>query len=378
MNEYSMTTGLDLGDKYSVWVTVDAAGEKIGSGKVRTNKESLCKMLEGQAKRLVVLEAGAHSPWVSETVASLGHEVVVADPRRLPLISQSDRKNDRNDAEWLARLGRADVKLLAPVTHRGGQAQMDLAVLKARDGLVKARTQIVNQVRSLIKLTGERAPKSSPEAFADKVRPLVPAGLRAAVTGLLDVLDELNEQIARYDEQIEWLGKKRYPATDLIREIKGVGPITSLAFVLVLEDPKRFAKSREVGPYLGLTRREDASGESDPSLGITKAGNGYLRRLLVQSAQYILGHHGPDCDLRRWGLKLAGPVDAKGKHNKRQKKRAVVATARKLAVLLHHLWVNGVVYDPFYQEKQQPARKKEPAKKQKKQKKQPPRRREVA
>jgi transposase len=141
---------------------------------------------------------------------------------------------------------------------------------------------------------------------------------------------------------IEQLCQEHYPETHHLRQVSGVGPITALAYVLTLDDPDRFRKSREVAPALGLVPKRDQSGDRDPQLRITKTGDSYLRRLLVGSAQYILGPFGPDCDLRRWGLKLAQ------RGGKNAKKRAVVAVARKLAVLLHHLWVTGEVYDPFY------------------------------
>jgi transposase len=116
-----------------------------------------------------------------------------------------------------------------------------------------------------------------------------------------------------------------------------------VAFLLTIEDPARFAKSREVGPYVGLVPKQDESGESSPQLGITKTGDVMLRRLLVGSAHYILGPFGEDCDLRRQGMKLA----ARG--GKNAKRRAIVAVARKLAVLLHRLWVTGEVYQPLRQ-----------------------------
>ncbi len=119
--------------------------------------------------------------------------------------------------------------------------------------------------------------------------------------------------------------------------------MTALSFVLVLEDSGRIENSRSVGPFLGLTPKRDQSGQTDKQLRITKAGNAYLRRLLVQCAQYILGEFGPDCDLRRFGLKLA---ERGGKNAKR---RAVVAVARKLAVVMHHLWKVGGDYDPLHQ-----------------------------
>ncbi len=124
--------------------------------------------------------------------------------------------------------------------------------------------------------------------------------------------------------------------------ISGVGPLTALAFILTLEDPSRFRKSREVGPALGLVSKRDQSGDRGPQLRITKTGSAYLRRLLVNCAQYILGPFGPDCDLRLWGLRLAERGGANAK------KRAVVAVAWKLAILLHHLWQTGQEYEPCY------------------------------
>ncbi len=153
------------------------------------------------------------------------------------------------------------------------------------------------------------------------------------------MIENMSLQIRRYDDQIKRLGEKKYTQTKLLRQVKGVGPVTSLAFVLTLADPYRFEHSRDVGPYLGLVPLQDESGDSKPQLRITKAGDCYLRRLLVTSAQYILGPFGSDCDLRRKGLDLC----ARGGKNAR--KRAVVAIARRLAVLLHKLWVSGEVYE---------------------------------
>ena len=128
----------------------------------------------------------------------------------------------------------------------------------------------------------------------------------------------------------------------LLKQVKGVGTLIALTFLLTLEDPHRFGKSRDVGGYLGLQPGRRNSGKSEPQLHISKEGDPYLRTLLVQGAQHILGPFGVDCDLRRWGLKLAERGGKSGK------KRAIVATARKLAVLLHHLWVSAEVYEPLH------------------------------
>ena len=275
-------------------------------------------------------------------LTELGHDVLVANARKLRAIYDNPRKGDRADAEILARLARLDPELLSPIHHRSPQAQSDLAVLHSRDALIRSRTLLVNHVRSIVKSTGARLPSCTANYFASKVGPLIPEALQPALLPILETIATLTQQIREYDKLIEQLCMDKYPETKLLRKISGIGPITALAYVLVLEDPKRFTKSRDVGPAIGLVPRRDQSGGHDPQLRITKTGNAFLRRLLVSSAQYILGPFGPDCDLRHWDLKLAE------RGGKNAKKRAVVAVARKLAVLLHHLWKTGEIYDPFY------------------------------
>jgi transposase len=336
-----MTIGLDLGDRYSYFYTLDAAGENIESGRVQTTQGALEKRFRSGEAARVVIEAGTHSPWVSRRLTEWGHEVLVANPRKLALIAQNESKDDPVDAELLARLGRVEPQLLSPIVHRGAEAQADLAVIRARDAVVAARTQLVNHVRGAVKSWGSRVPTCSPRSFAQKVESGLPEPLRAALEPLLQVIGVMTEQIKGYDRQIEEACQEKYPETELLRQVGGVGAVTALAFVLTLEDPHRFGRSRSVGSFLGLRPGRDKSGAQDPELRITKAGDQLLRRLLVGSGQYILGPFGPDCDLRRWGLKLA----SRGRKN--AKKRAVVAVARKLAVLLHRLWAGGEVYEPL-------------------------------
>jgi transposase len=336
-----MTIGLDLGDRYSYFYTLDPAGENIESGRVQTTRSALEKRFRSCETARVVIEAGTHSPWVSRLLAECGHEVLVANPRKLALIAQNESKDDPVDAELLARLGRVEPQLLSPIKHRGAEAQSDLAVIRARDAVVAARTQLVNHVRGAVKSWGERMVSCSTRSFAKKVESQLPEQLRAALEPLLEVIGVMTEQVKGYDHQIEEACREKYPETELLQQVGGVGAVTSLAFVLTLEDPHRFGRSRSVGSFLGLRPGRDKSGAQDPELRITKGGDHLLRRLLVGSAQYILGPFGPDCDLRRWGLKLA----SRGRKN--AKKRAVVAVARKLAVLLHRLWVGGEVYEPL-------------------------------
>jgi transposase len=271
----------------------------------------------------------------------LGHEVIVANARRVRAITESSRKDDRMDAQMLARLARVDPGLLCPIRHRGERAQQHLARIKARAGLVEGRTALVNMARGLTKSSGERLGSCDTDQMGvDKLEGL-PAPMQAVLRPVLEVVEELTEKIQGYDSELVKIARSEYPETALLEQISGVGPLIALTFVLTLEDPQRFPRSREVGCYLGLRPQRRDSGESQPQLRITKEGDVYLRTLLVQAAHCVLGRRGPDTDLKRWGLKLA----ARG--GKNAKKRAIVAVARKLAVLLHCLWVNGEVYEPL-------------------------------
>ena len=289
----------------------------------------------------VAMETGTHSPWVSRLLAALGHEVIVGHAQKVRLITKSRRKDDRLDARTLARLARVDAELLSPVQHRSAQAQLHLAEIRARAGLVSARTALVNAARGLVKSYGERLRKCGTQQFTQEITSGLSAGLREALQPLLREVESLNEGIQEYDRRIEKMAKETYPETALLKQVKGVGDIIATAYVLTVEDPHRFRKSRDAGCFVGLQPGRRNSGDSEPQMRISKEGDEYLRTLLVQGAHYILGRFGEDSDLRRWGLKLA----ARG--GKNGKKRAVVAVARKLAVLLHRLWVSGEAYEPL-------------------------------
>ena len=336
-----LTIGLDLGDRFTEGRVIDETGEVVEAFRVRTTEPALSHRLASFGPSRVVLEVGTHSPWVSRVVASQGHEAIVANPRRVRLIAQNDSKSDGVDAELLARLGRVDAALLKPIVHRGVQAQRDRILMQARDGLVRARTQLINQVRGFAKALGVQLPSSSTEAFPRRVRATVPHDLFPGLATLLDTIEQLTATIRQMDRAVEQLGRDRYPETALLRQVPGVGPITALYYVLTIEDPSRFAKSRSVGAYLGLRPKQRDSGEQQPQLRITKAGDALLRRLLVSAAHYILGPFGSDSDLRRAGLRMAQ------RGGKAAKKRAVVAVARRLAVLLHRLWVTEEAYEPL-------------------------------
>jgi transposase len=337
-NDTTQTIGCDLGDK---WSTVYVL-ESNGTGKrdrIRTTPDAVGQFF-GRPPAHVVIEVGTHSRWVSNQLTQLGHRVTVANPRRVQLISQSNSKSDEADCELLARLGRVDAGLLAPVEHRGRQAHMDLAQLKARDVLVRARTKLVNHVRAVVKASGKRLPATTTEAFARKTQALLPTELSPALEPIYRTLEALDTQIKELDATIERTAQ-RYPDVDLLSKPNGVGTLTAMAFLLTVEDKTRFRNSRMAGAFFGLRPRRDQSGAMDKQLRITKAGDPFVRRLLVNCANYILGPFGQDCDLRRWGLELAK------RGGKNARKRAKVALARKLAVVMHRLWVTGEVYKPL-------------------------------
>jgi transposase len=347
------TVGVDVGDQHSVLCVVDVTGEIVEEGRIRTTPDAFERRFSGMDKSRVVIETGCHARWIEETLVTAGHEVVVANARSLYAISKSPRKNDENDAQLLARLGRADPTLLDPVQHRSAAAQQGLTLVRSRDALVRARTALVNCVRGIVKSVGARLPSCDPDDFplhADKL----PAGVADALKPLMAQIDHLNKAIAEQSKTIAKEMDTIAPGARNLTTIPGVGPLTAVTFALTIDDPKRFPTSRTVGAYLGLVPRQYKSGESNPELGISKAGSTQMRRLLVQCAHVLMTTSKSDCDLREWGTKLAGT-------SKGNKRRAVVGVARKLAVLMHKMLVTGKPFDPRYNTKRKESQQKAPA-----------------
>jgi transposase len=338
----SVTIGLDLGDRSSHYCVLDESGQILTESKTATSRNAMEEVFGKIGRARVALETGVHSPWISRLLKGLGHEVIVAHARNVRLIGESRRKDDRLDAQTLARLARIDPQLLCPVRHRSARAQADLSVIRARAGLVRARTALVNTARGLAKSYGERLRGCTVRHMHPRKRDALSPELQTALQPLLAAVEMLSDHIGEYNEQIEKVAQESYPQVELLKQVKGVGTLIALTFLLTLEDADRFRKSRDVGCYLGLQPGRRNSGQSEPQMHISKEGDPYLRTLLVQGAQHILGPFGGDSDLRRWGLKLAERGGRNGK------KRAIVATARKLAVLLHHLWITGEVYEPLH------------------------------
>jgi Transposase and inactivated derivatives len=333
--------GLDLADVWSDWIGLDCDGKVLGRERVRTTDSALRKAFGERAPLRIAIEVGTHSRWVSQVLGSLGHTVLVANARKVALIHRNKRKNNRIDAEFLARLARADEQLLFPIHHRDGASQVDLATIRSRDVLVGCRTKLINHVRGMSKSFGTMLPKCSAPAFPTRCQSKLPVPLGSALAPILEQITALTKQIRSFDRTIAAMAR-RHPGAARLTQVTGVGELTALAYVLTVEDPQRIVRSRSAGAYFGLAPGSDDSGEKHEPRRITKEGDRFCRRLLVSAAQYILGPFGIDSDLRRHGLAIA----ARGGGS--AKKRAVVAVARKLAVLLHRLWITGDSYVPLF------------------------------
>jgi transposase len=342
LQDQQLTIGLDVGDRSSFYCVLNGKGEVVLEAKVATRPEALKETFGRMPRSRIALETGTHSPWISRLLSELGHEAIVAHARDVRLIGESRRKDDKIDAQALARLARIDPQLLSPIQHRSAEAQADLSVIRARYALVRARTGLICAARGLTKSFGERICGRNVKTFGPAMGETLSPPLRVALAPMLTALETITEQIREYDEQIDKLGEEKYPDVALLKQVKGVGTLIALTYILTLEDPRRFRKSRDAACYVGLQPGRRSSGQSEPQQHITREGDSYLRMVLVQGAQHILGPFGEDSDLRRWGLKLAERGGRNGK------KRAIVAVARKLAVLLHHLWISCEAYEPLH------------------------------
>ena len=336
-----ITIGMDLGDKTSRYCLLGGNGELLSEGSVAITKKAVAQKFSGMGRCRIAMEVGTHSPWLSRWLSGLGFEVIVANARQVQLISASSRKNDRLDARLLARLARVDPQLLRPIRHRSEQAQANLMAIRVRASLVEARSMLVNAARGFSKALGERLPACDTDSMGVEKMAGLPAEMRETLRPLVEQVESLTEKIKELEVKIEQIARTQYPETELLRQVSGVGTLIALTFVLTIEDRDRFQKSRDVGCYVGLRPKQSESGQSQPQLRISKEGDVYLRKLLVQGAHCILSRRGADTDLKRWGLKLAS------RGGKNAKKRAIVAVARKRAVLLHRLWVTGEVYEPL-------------------------------
>jgi transposase len=344
------TIGIDLGDRTHRYCIIDRLGNITEESALDNTREALTRLAGAHPKARFVMEVGTHSPWISSLLLDLGCETFVANARKLKAISESDRKCDQYDARTMGQIGRADTKLLYPITHISQEALKDRSVLSLREQLVNQRKASIQSVRGSLKSRCLRLESCGAEVFPKRARHelnISDPEMLEVFEPMLQAIEAMNQSIKKYDEKIAELSAEKYPATALLRQIKGVGEITALAFVLTIEDPHKMDTTRDVGAYLGLVPGRDQSGERDPQLGITKTGNNYLRKLLTQSAQYILGAFGEDSDLRRAGQRRAAKGGESKKAAKAAKKKAITAVARKLSVVLLALWKSGESYEPL-------------------------------
>lgn len=335
------TMGCDLGDKETTTCAVSAEGKVTHRGEVKTDRESMTRWFRNRPKAHVVMEVGTHSAWISGVARAAGHRVTVINPHEFKMISDSRRKSDKDDAELLARAARADLGLLRPVEHRKEQTRIDLTLLRTRDLMVRERTKLISHIRGTLKSFGVKPGKCTAEVFHERVAPLLPPALKKALEPVINHLAQLGQTLKALDESVEETATKHAKAVELLKSVPRVGTLTALAFCLVVENPKRFKKSRDVGAYLGLAPGRRQSGDSDVQLGITKAGDSLMRRLLVQCAHQLMFKNAPDSSLKQWGV-------AKAKNGgKNGKKKMAVALARKLSVVLHRVWVTGKPFVAF-------------------------------
>jgi transposase len=320
---------------------LDRDGEVIGSGSGKLTREAVRAFLRERPKGTrVAFEAGGQSGWIRDEVAAAGHEAIVADPRQIPGVTKKRRRTDEVDAANLAHYAWLNPASLHPVQLRPSQQQQALVVIRLRAALVEGRTMLINSTRGLVKLSGDRVAKCDADGFAERAMEQLPAELSATFLPTIQTIRQMTLRIAEYEKVIEEMADRDYPESRYLWQVPSVGKLTALDFILTIGSPDRVAHSRDVGPLLGLVPARRQSGEQDPHLGISKTGDRYLRKLLVQCAQRILGKRGVDSALRRWGLAHVGRTRA-------TKKRAVVAVARKLAVMLHRLWARKEAYQPF-------------------------------
>ncbi len=251
-NNMKKTIGLDLGDKNHRVCVLDFLGAVKLNSVLVNNVESMQAFFSEYVGATVAMEAGAQSLWISKMLEEMGLNVLVGNPGKLRMIWKSERKDDARDAEMLARIARFDRELLCTIKHRSIEAQYDLNQIKARDTLVRTRTSLINFTKGVLKQSGLRVKSCSAEVFHRQAVESIPEELKPSLYPVLEIIENLTSQIRGYDKQIDQLCEEKYPETIAVRQIKGVGSLTSLAFVLILESPERFRKSRDVGSFLGL------------------------------------------------------------------------------------------------------------------------------
>lgn len=326
---------IDVHDQYSQICVMNQDREVLVEAKVRTTRAALTEFFCNRARSRVIFETGPHALWIGELMTELGHEPVSCHPRRVRLIAESRNKNDRVDAEFLVRLSWSDLELIKPIQQRSRQTLEQRSVIRTRAALVETRKQLRTMLRGMVKPFGVRLPSSKVRALAAAAEAPLPAQVALSVDAILQTVGTIGEQIRRLDEQIEQTIAV-HPVATRLQTIPGVGPLVSAAFIYAIEDPARFA-ARDVGPYLGLTppNRSSAGKKLRPKER-ARPGDPYVRALLVQAAWTLLNSRS-ESELAQWGRRLLERIGPK---------KTAIAVARKLATVMHHLWLHSEDFCP--------------------------------
>ena len=328
---------IDLHTKESEIRIIDEKGAVMFERRIATTRSRLTDVFGSRTTLRILLESGTGSEWVAQHLEALGHEVVVADPNYAPMYGHRQRriKTDRRDVAALAEANRRDLFRRA---HRVSTPQRDVRRrLRVRDQLVHMRRQAINLLRAQLRSEGVRVPTGAAETFVARfTASAASAAVRDAMAPLLEVLAAVAPLIAQAER---WTRREAAgdPVARCLMTAPGVGPVVALAFQATVDDVGRFATAGAVTAYLGLVPREHSSGERQRKGAITKAGPSRMRVLLIQGAGHLWRSPTGSATLHAWARRLG---------ERRGRRIAVVALARRLARILWAMWRDGLDFEP--------------------------------
>lgn len=331
--EYSTIIGVDVSDRESKICVMNrdcGMNSVIIETTCATTKEGFGECFDKFDRSWpVVFETGTHCRWMKQHFESLGFSTVVANPAEVKLIVDSNAKSDKSDARKLARLALAGFDLLKPVKLRDEIYQRMLRYHESRLLLIECRNSMICQVRCYAKSCGFRIPECAAEKFHETDKSLWPTEFEQMIWPTMDAIKTLNQKIAAFNVMIKELAEQ--PAfkkqVDRAREVHGVGLIGATVLIAAIGgDVDRFEHARDIGPYIGMVPKKSQSGDSDPQLGMTKAGNELVRKVLVECANVVMKSNARDTDLKLKGLRISS------RGGKIARKKAKIAVARGIAV----------------------------------------------
>jgi transposase len=312
---------------------VNEKGKVVKENEIPSTPEAIGSFLKGADLEVekIGLESGNLTHYLKKGLGGMGYDVVIMESRKMAaILATVINKTDKNDARGIAEALR--VGHYRECVHRSDEAVEVRTILHARQTVVEERTHLLSSIKGHLKMYGIKLGKGKNKTFRGKVEEAV-VGLRPRVQrvikNLLNVLDALEKEIKELDKEVKALAKED-KEVQLLQTIDGVGPITALAFKAEIDDPKRFADSRDVAAYIGLTPNQYSSGETQRQGGISKKGPKRMRCLLVEAATCLLTRSRIWSKLKAWGMKLI---------KKKGKKKAIIAVARKLAVTMHRMLI---------------------------------------